>query len=162
MFKKCCCNGNDPSKNTCVCYWDYTYNGLGGRYNSTYPNDRGPKPSYFCRYADGHPELGWCFSICDNNLSITNPQDDSKDILRVEDGKIYTKCGEIKSCTVTTNTIANLPITNTLVPLAGKVNGNGFAFFCKGADGIKFYDGAFAVVDAGTATDVTYLVTTGV
>ena len=63
---------------------------------------------------------------------------------------------------VTTNQIANLPITNTLVPLAGKVNGNGFAFFCKGADGIKFYDGAFATVDAGTATDVTYLVTTGV
>lgn len=63
---------------------------------------------------------------------------------------------------VTTNQIANLPITNTLVPLAGKVNGNGFAFFCKGADGTKFYDGAFAAVDAGTATDVTYLVTTGV
>lgn len=451
MFKKCCCNGNDPSKNTCVCYWDYTYNGLGGRYdyNADY---RGPRPSYFCRYADGHPELGWCFSICDNNLYIANPQDGSKDILRVQDGKIYTKCGEFKAgggvfdnssaticdnfatynldhsvctcertvkistsitcaaenccpitfsygydsqnpyieartvydstiidlprasirysntngdvvaniptlyskrcqegehtaciecntlnkicsydgccgnivkegvafdmpewkewrdlsgdpveigcyysrngeeikclvycvpfigkkisyldeysccdyvsdcacydvphyifnasydfsnykdctwtenklietCTytscpvvlkyskqqvnvcwecyycpscgndqwqpkayrcpqtdtcfypvengyridttssgcyqskVTTNTIANLPITNTLVPLAGKVNGNGFAFFCKGADGIKFYDGAFAAVDAGTATDVTYLVTTGV
>ena len=46
--------------------------------------------------------------------------------------------------------------------LAGIVNGNGFAFFCKGADGIKFYDGAFAVIDAGSATDVTYLVTTGV
>ena len=46
--------------------------------------------------------------------------------------------------------------------LAGKVNGKEFAFFCKGSDGIKFYDGAFAVVDAGTATDVTYLVTTGV
>ena len=448
MFKKCCCNGNDPSKNTCVCYWDYTYNGLGGRYNSEYP-DSIPKPSYFCRYADGHPELGWCFSICDNNLCISNPQDGSKDILRVQDGKIYTKCGEFKAggyfdnssaticsdqatynlehtsyvcermafinttitcadenckpitfsygynsfdpfidveteyynthidlkraairfastdmcyincptfceqlcncngqqikitcdlvckcyteencatgsclaktgvlsdlpewikwcnilgdpveigcyysrtgneskclvycvpvigtkssnldycdcisdyacydvphyifnasydfsnykdctwtenklietCTytscpvvlkyskqqvdvcwecyycpscgtdqwqpkayrcpqtdtcfypvengyridttnsgcyqskITTNTIANLPITNTLVPLAGKVNGNGFAFFCKGADGIKFYDGAFAVVDAGTATDITYLVTTGV
>lgn len=161
MFKKCCCNGNDPSKNTCVCYWDYTYNGLGGRYNSTYP-DINPKPSYFCRYVDGHPELGWCFSICNNNLCITNPQDNSKDILRVQDGKIYTKCGELKVGKVTTNTIANLPITNTLVPLAGKVNGNGFAFFCKGADGIKFYDGAFAVIDAGTATDVTYLVTTGV
>lgn len=448
MFVKCCCNGNDPSKNTCVCYWDYTYNGLGGRYDSTYP-DISPKPSYFCRYADGHPELGWCFSICNNNLCIVNPQDSNKDILRVEDGKIYTKCGEFKSggvfdnssaticsdqatynlertscvcermvcvnttitcaaenckpitfsygynsfdpfinvateqytthidlkraairfastdmcyincptfceqlcncngqqiritcdsvckcyteencatgsclaktgvlsdlpdwidwcdiqgdpveigcyyssngneskclvycvpvigtkssnleycdcisdcacydvphyifnasydfsnykdctwtenklietCTytscpvvlkyskqqvdvcwecyycpscgtdqwqpkayrypqtdtcfypvengyridttnsgcyqskVTTNTIANLPITNTLVPLAGKVNGNGFAFFCKGADGIKFYDGSFAVVDAGSATDITYLVTTGV
>ena len=452
MFKKCCCNGNDPSKNTCVCYWDYTYNGLGGRYNSC-GDYRGPQPSYFCRYTDGHPELGWCFSICDNNLYISNPQDGSKDILRVQDGKIYTKCGEfkagggvfdnssaticdnfatynlshsvctcertvkistsitcasescspltfsygsygfggqdpyievsngydstiidlprasirysntngdvfsniptlycskcqegnctaciecdtlnkiccyngccgyiekkgvafdnipnwmdwecignspielgcyysrngneikclvycvpfigkkyssldsedcisdcacydiphyvfdasynfsnykdctwtenklIKTCTytskpvvlkyskqqvdvcwecyyspicgndqwqpkayrcpqtdtcfypvengyridttssgcyqskVTTNTIANLPITNTLVPLAGKVNGNGFAFFCKGADGIKFYDSAFATVDAGTATDVTYLVTTGV
>ena len=447
MFKKCCCNGDDPSKNTCVYYWDYTYNGLGGRYNSC-ADYRGPQPSYFCRYADGYPELGWCFSICDNNLYISNPQDDSKDILRVEDGKIYTKCGEFKAgggvfdnssaticnnfatynldhsvctcrrnvkistsitcacenccpitfsygyrdnpyievttgydntlidlqrasirysnsngdvitniptlysrkcqegehtvciecdtlnkicsydgccgyivkkgvafdipewmdwrnlngdpvelgcyysrngneikclvycvpfigtkyssldnedcisdcacydvpryvfdasynfsdykdctwtenklietCTytsrpvvlkyskqqvdvcwecyycpscgndqwqpkayrcpqtdtcfypvengyridttssgcyqskVTTNTIANLPITNTLVPLAGKVNGNGFAFFCKGADGIKFYDGAFATVDAGTATDVTYLVTTGV
>lgn len=451
MFKKCCCNGNDPSKNTYVYYWDYTYNGLGGRYdcNADY---RGPRPSYFCRYADGHPELGWCFSICDNNLYISNPQDGSKDILRVQDGKIYTKCGELKSggsvfdnssaticdnfatynlghsvctcertveistsitcadenccpitfsygydsqnpyieartvydstiidlprasicysntngdvvaniptlycrkcqegeftaciecntlnkicsysgccgeivkegvafdipewmkwcdlrgdpieigcyysrnggeirqlvycvpfigkktshldeysccdyisdcacydvphytfnasynfsnykdctwtenklietCTYTscpvvlkyskqqvkvcwecyycpicgndqwqpkayrcpqtdtcfypvengyridttssgcyqskviTNTIANLPITNTLVPLAGNVNGNGFAFFCKGADGIKFYDGAFATVDAGTATDVTYLVTTGV
>ena len=96
MFVKCCCNGNDPSKNTCVCYWDYTYNGLGGRYNSTYP-DYNPKPSYFCRYADGHPELGWCFSIGNNNLYISNPQDDSKDILRVEDGKIYTKCGEFKS-----------------------------------------------------------------
>lgn len=449
MFKKCFCNGNDPSKNTCVCYCDYTYNGLGGRYDSC-ADYRGPKPSYFCRYADGHPELGWCFSICNNNLYVQNPQDGSKDILRVEDGKIYTKCGELKSgggvfdnssaticdnfatynlghsvctcertvkistsitcaaenccpitfsygydgqnpyilaetgydgtlidlprasirysnsngdvvanvptlysnhcregeytaciecdtlnkvcsydgccgyivkkgvafdipewmdwrnlcgcpveigcyysrngnetkclvycvpfigtkyssnsqeegcisdcacydvphyifnasynfsdykdctwtenklietCTytscpvvlkyskqqvdvcwecyycpscgndqwqpkayrcpqsdtcfypvengyridttssgcyqskVTTNTIANLPITNTLVPLAGKVNGNGFAFFCKGADGIKFYDGAFAVVDAGTATDITYLVTTGV
>ena len=449
MFKKCCCNGNDPSKNTCVCYWDYTYNGLGGRYNSTYP-DVSPKPSYFCRYTDGHPELGWCFSIGNNNLCIVNPQNDYKDILRVEDGKIYTKCGEFKAgggvfdnstaticsdyatynlartsyvcermafinttitcaaenckpitfsygynsfdpfidvtaeyynthidlkraaicfisddmcymncptyweqlcncngqqiritcdsvckcytedncatgsrlaktgvlsdlpdwidwcdlcgkpveigcycselgneskclvycvpvigtkssnldycdcisdcacydvpryifnasydfsnykdctwtenklietCTytscpvvlkyskqrvkvcwecyycpscgtdqwqpiayrcpqtdtcfypvengyridttssgcyqskVTTNTIANLPITNTLVPLAGKVNGKGFAFFCKGADGTKFYDGAFTVVDAGTATDVTYLVTTGV
>lgn len=161
MFKKCCCNGNDPSKNTCVCYWDYTYNGLGGRYNSTYP-DINPKPSYFCRYADGHPELGWCFSICNNNLYISNPQDGSKDILRVEDGKIYTKCGELKVGTVTTNTIANLPITNTLVPLAGKVNDNGFAFFCKGADGTKFYDGSFATVDAGTATDVTYLVTTGI
>lgn len=451
MFKKCCCNGNDPSKNTCVCYWDYTYNGLGGRYDSC-ADYRGPNPSYFCRYADGHPELGWCFSICDNNLYIANPQDGSKDILRVQDGKIYTKCGEFKAggafdnssaticsdqatynlertsyvcermafinttitcadanckpitfsygydsfdpfinvkteqytthidikraairfastdmcyincptfceqlcncngqkikitcdsvckcyteencatgsclaktgvlsdlpkwikwcnlngdpveigcycsevgneskclvycvpvigtktsyldeysccdyvsdcacydvphyifnasydfsnykdctwtenklietCTytscpvvlkyskqrvdvcwecyycpscgndqwqpkayrcpqtdtcfypvengyridttssgcyqskVTTNTIANLPITNTLVPLAGKVNGNGFAFFCKGADGIKFYDGAFATVDAGTATDITYLVTTGV
>lgn len=447
MFVKCCCNGNDPSKNTCVCYWDYTYNGLGGRYDSRYP-DSNPKPSYFCRYADGHPELGWCFSICNNNLCISNPQDGNKDILRVEDGKIYTKCGEFKAgggvfdnssaticdnfatynlgysvctcertvkistsitcaaenccpitfsygydgqnpyilaetgydgtridlpiasicysnsngdivanvptlytnhcqegectaciecntlkkvcsydgccglivkkgvafdmpewmewrnlcgcpveigcyysrngnetkclvycvpfigtkyssldceyisdcacydvphyifnasynfceykycdwtenklietCTytscpvvlkyskqqvdvcwecyycpdcgnnqwqpkayrcpqsdtcfypvengyridttssgcyqskVTTNTIANLPVTNTLVPLAGKVNGKGFAFFCKGADGTKFYDGAFAVVDAGTATDVTYLVTTGV
>ena len=63
---------------------------------------------------------------------------------------------------VTTNQIANLPITNTLVPLAGKVNGNGFAFFCKGTDGTKFYDGSFAVVDAGSATDITYLVTTGV
>ena len=96
MFKKCCCNGNDPSKNTCVCYWDYTYNGLGGRYNSTYP-DVSPKPSYFCRYTDGHPELGWCFSIGNNNLCITNPQNDYKDILRVEDGKIYTKCGEFKA-----------------------------------------------------------------
>ena len=96
MFKKCCCNGNDPSKNTCVCYWDYTYNGLGGRYDSAYP-DVSPKPSYFCRYADGHPELGWCFSICNNNLCIVNPQDGSKDILRVEDGKIYTKCGEFKA-----------------------------------------------------------------
>ena len=161
MFVKCCCNGNDPSKNTCVCYWDYTYNGLGGRYDSTYP-DISPKPSYFCRYADGHPELGWCFSICNNNLCIVNPQDSNKDILRVEDGKIYTKCGELKAGKITTNTIANLPITNTLVPLAGKVNGNGFAFFCKGADGIKFYDGSFAVVDAGSATDITYLVTTGV
>lgn len=449
MFKKCLCNCNDPTKNTCVCYWDYTYNGLGGRYDSC-ADYRGPRPSYFCRYTDGHPELGWCFSICDNNLYIANPQDGSKDILRVEDGKIYTKCGEFKAggvfdnssaticdnfatytlghsvctcertvkistsitcaaenfcpitfsygydgqnpyieartcydstiidlprasirysntngdvisniptlyskkcqegehiaciecdtlnkvcsyngycglitkegvafdipewkewrdlrgdpveigcyysrngneikclvycvpfigkkyssiddeycdyisdcacydvphyifnasydfsnykdctwtenklietCTytsspvalkyskqqvdvcwecyycpicgndqwqpkayrrpqtdtcfypvengyridttssgcyqskVTTNTIANLPITNTLVPLAGKVNGNGFAFFCKGADGIKFYDSAFAVVDAGTATDITYLVTTGV
>ena len=96
MFKKCCCNGNDPSKNTCVLYWDYTYNGLGGRYDSTYP-DVSPKPSYFCRYADGHPELGWCFSICDNNMKIVNPQDSNKDILRVEDGKIYTKCGEFKT-----------------------------------------------------------------
>ena len=96
MFKKCCCNGNDPSKNTCVCYWDYTYNGLGGRYDSTYP-DVSPKPSYFCRYTDGHPELGWCFSICDNNMYISNPQDGSKDILRVQDGKIYTKCGEFKA-----------------------------------------------------------------
>ena len=161
MFVKCCYNGNDPSKNTCVCYWDYTYNGLGGRYDSTYP-DVSPKPSYFCRYADGHPELGWCFSICDNNLKIVNPQDDYKDILRVEDGKIYTKCGVLKAGEVITNTIANLPITNTLVPLAGTVNGNGFAFFCKGSDGTKFYDGSFAVIDAGTATDVTYLVTTGV
>ena len=49
-----------------------------------------------------------------------------------------------------------------MVPLAGKVNGNGFAFFCKGSDGTKFYDGSFAVIDAGSATDVTYLVTTGV
>ena len=96
MFKKCCCNGNDPSKNTCVCYWDYTYNGLGGRYDSC-ADYRGPQPSYFCRYADGHPELGWCFSICDNNMKIVNPQDGNKDILRVEDGKIYTKCGEFKA-----------------------------------------------------------------
>ena len=95
MFKKCCCNGNDPTKNTCVCYWDYTYNGLGGRYNSC-GDYRGPQPSYFCRCTDGHPELGWCFSICDNNLYISNPQDGSKDILRVQDGKIYTKCGEFK------------------------------------------------------------------
>ena len=96
MFKKCCCNGNDPSKNTCVCYWDYTYNGLGGRYDSC-ADYRGPQPSYFCRYTDGHPELGWCFSICDNNLKVVNPQDSYKDILRVEDGKIYTKCGEFKA-----------------------------------------------------------------
>ena len=96
MFKKCCCNGNDPSKNTCVCYWDYTYNGLGGRYDSC-ADYRGPQPSYFCRYADGHPELGWRFSICDNNLYIANPQDGYKDILRVQDGKIYTKCGEFKA-----------------------------------------------------------------
>lgn len=161
MFKKCCCNGNDPSKNTCVCYWDYTYNGLGGRYNSC-ADYRGPQPSYFCRYADGYPELGWCFSIGNNNLCIVNPQDSNKDILRVEDGKIYTKCGEFKYGKVITNQIANLPITNTLVTLAGTVNGNGFAFFCKGADGTKFYDSSFAVVDAGSATDITYLVTTGV
>ena len=96
MFKKCCCNGNDPSKNTCVCYWDYTYNGLGGRYDS-FGDYRGPRPSYFCRYTDGHPELGWCFSICDSNLYIANPQDGYKDILRVQDGKIYTKCGEFKA-----------------------------------------------------------------
>lgn len=96
MFKKCLCNCNDPTKNTCVCYWDYTYNGLGGRYNSC-GDYRGPQPSYFCRYTDGHPELGWCFSICDNNLKIVNPQDSNKDILRVEDGKIYTKCGEFKA-----------------------------------------------------------------
>ena len=96
MFKKCCCNGNDPTKNTCVCYWDYTYNGLGGRYDSC-ADYRGPQPSYFCRYTDGHPELGWCFSICDNNLKVVNPQDGYKDILRVQDGKIYTKCGEFKA-----------------------------------------------------------------
>lgn len=62
---------------------------------------------------------------------------------------------------VVDNTIANLPTTNALVPLAGTVNGNGFAFFCKGADGAKFYDSSFAIVDAGSATDITYLVTTG-
>ena len=81
----------------------------------------------------------------------------------VENGyRIDTTSSGCYQSKVTTNTIANLPITNTLVPLAGKVNGKGFAFFCKGADGTKFYDGAFATVDAGTATDVTYLVTTGV
>lgn len=81
----------------------------------------------------------------------------------VENGyRIDTTSSGCYQSKVTTNTIANLPITNTLVPLAGTVNGNGFAFFCKGADGTKFYDGAFAVIDAGTATDITYLVTTGV
>ncbi len=85
----------------------------------------------------------------------------------INDSSIYkylcinNSCVSIKE-KITTNTIANLPITNTLVPLAGTVNGNGFAFFCKGSDGTKFYDGAFAVVDAGSATDITYLVTTGV
>lgn len=107
MFKKCCCNCNDPSKNTCVCYWDYTYNGLGGRYDSC-ADYRGPRPSYFCRYTDGHPELGWCFSICDNNLYISNPQDGSKDILRVQDGKIYTKCGEFKAGGVFDNSSATI------------------------------------------------------
>lgn len=63
---------------------------------------------------------------------------------------------------VVNNQITNLPITNTLVPLAGTVNGNGFAFFCKGSDGTKFYDSSFAEVDAGSATNITYLVTTGV
>ena len=81
----------------------------------------------------------------------------------VENGyRIDTTSSGCYQSKVTTNQIANLPITNTLVPLAGTVNGNGFAFFCKGADGTKFYDGAFAVIDAGTATDITYLVTTGV
>lgn len=107
MFKKCLCNCNDPTKNTCVCYWDYTYNGLGGRYDSC-ADYRGPRPSYFCRYTDGHPELGWCFSICDNNLYIANPQDGSKDILRVEDGKIYTKCGEFKAGGVFDNSSATI------------------------------------------------------
>ena len=81
----------------------------------------------------------------------------------VENGyRIDTTSSGCYQSKVTTNTIANLPITNTLVPLAGTVNGNGFAFFCKGSDGTKFYDGSFAVIDAGSATDVTYLVTTGV
>lgn len=51
----------------------------------------------------------------------------------------------------------DLPITNSLVPLAGTINGNGFAFFCKGSDGIKFYDNEFNTVDAGTATSITYI-----
>lgn len=81
----------------------------------------------------------------------------------VENGyRIDTTSSGCYQSKVTTNTIANLPITNTLVPLAGNVNGKGFAFFCKGADGTKFYDGLFAVIDAGSATDITYLVTTGV
>lgn len=81
----------------------------------------------------------------------------------VENGyRIDTTSSGCYQSKVTTNQIANLPITNTVVPLAGKVNGKGFAFFCKGADGIKFYDGAFAVIDAGSATDITYLVTTGI
>ena len=150
-----CCR-SDNTANT-KNYWDEVRYFSGGR-----SNQYGLYPTYICRCFDCHPELSFCAQICNNNLYITNPQDSNKDILRVEDGKIYTKCGELKSGKVTTNQIANLPITNTLVPLAGTVNGNGFAFFCKGSDGIKFYDGAFAVVDAGTATDVTYLVTTGV
>lgn len=150
----CCSSDNTANTKN---YLDEVRYFSGGRYNQY-----GLYPTYICRCFDCHPELSFCAQICNDNLYITNPQCNSEDILRVEDGKIYTKCGELKSGTVTTNTIANLPITNTLVPLAGKVNGNGFAFFCKGADGIKFYDGAFAVVDAGTATDITYLVTTGV
>ena len=81
----------------------------------------------------------------------------------VENGyRIDTTSSGCYQSKITTNQIANLPITNTLVPLAGKVNGKGFAFFCKGSDGTKFYDSAFATVDAGSATDITYLVTTGV
>ena len=150
----CCCSDNTANTKN---YWDEVRYFSGGRYNRY-----GLYPTYICRCFGGHPELSFCAQICNDNLYITNPQCNSEDILRVEDGKIYTKCGELKVGEVITNTITNLPITNTLVPLAGTVNGNGFAFFCKGSDGTKFYDGSFAVVDAGTATDVTYLVTTGV
>ena len=149
----CCSNDTANTKN----YWDEVRYFSGGRYNRY-----GLYPTYICRCFGGHPELSFCAQICNDNLYITNPMCHSEDILRVEDGKIYTKCGELNVGKVTTNTIANLPITNTLVPLAGTVNGNGFAFFCKGADGTKFYDGSFTVIDAGSATDVTYLVTTGV
>lgn len=119
--------------------------------------------SQYKRYFNGD-----CLRGCEYNTSTCQYDCfETCSCVNISDSSIYkylcinNSCVSIKE-KVTTNTIANLPITNTLVPLAGTVNGNGFAFFCKGADGIKFYDGAFATVDAGTATDVTYLVTTGV
>ena len=57
--------------------------------------------------------------------------------------------------------ISALPVTNAMVPLAGVVNNNGFAFFCKTSNGTTFYDGNFDVVDAGTCTSICYISTVG-
>ena len=57
--------------------------------------------------------------------------------------------------------ISALPVTNAVVPLAGVVNSNGFAFFCKTDSAITFYDGNFDVVDAGTCTSICYISTVG-
>ena len=121
------------------------------------------------KYSKQRVDVCWeCYycPICGNDQwqpkAYRCPQTDTC-FYPVENGyRIDTTSSGCYQSKVTTNQIANLPITNTLVPLAGKVNGNGFAFFCKGADGTKFYDSAFAVVNAGSATDITYLVTTGV
>lgn len=119
--------------------------------------------SIYCRYFDGD-----CFCGCKYNTSTCQYECfATSSCVNISDSSIYKYLCINNSCVslkekVVNNQITNLPITNTLVPLAGKVNGNGFAFFCKGSDGTKFYDSSFAVVDAGAATDVTYLVTTGV
>lgn len=158
-----------------ICPFTFSYKqGNGCIYGCCYEYDSGSWetfyeycPSDYCesfyqRNYDGSVLRGccWCsttqcyckFETCD----CVNFDNNSFDSYYC----VNTSCISTKK-KIATNTIECLPITNTLVPLAGTVNGNGFAFFCKGSDGTKFYDGNFAVVDAGTATDVTYLVTVG-
>ena len=67
-------------------------------------------------------------------------------------------CVKTNSCS---KNISDLPVTNAMVPLAGVVNDNGFAFFCKTDSAITFYDGNFDVVDAGTCTSIRYISTVG-
>lgn len=57
--------------------------------------------------------------------------------------------------------ISDLPVTGAIVPLAGVVNNNGFAFFYKDWSSTTFYDGNFNVVDAGTCTSFCYVATVG-
>ena len=67
-------------------------------------------------------------------------------------------CVKTNSCS---KNISDLPVTNAMVPLAGVVNNNGFAFFCKTSNRTTFYDGNFDVVDAGTCTSICYISTVG-
>lgn len=150
----------------CSCEWECEYE---GDYECGYCTYYDYCPTYYgCESIYKRNFNGYCFCGCEYNTSTCQYDCFSTiSCVSISDSSIYKYLCINNSYVslkekVVNNQIANLPITNTLVPLAGKVNGNGFAFFCKGADGIKFYDGAFATVDAGTATDVTYLVTTGV
>lgn len=144
----------------CGCSYEYD----SGSYSTCYIC----YPQYDCTSQYTRYFNGDCLCGCKYNTSTCQYECFTTcSCVSISDSSIYKYLCINNSCVslkekVVNNQIANLPITNTLVPLAGTVNGNGFAFFCKGADGIKFYDGAFAVVDAGTATDVTYLVTTGI
>lgn len=143
----------------CGCSYEYD----SGSYETCYAcYPRYDCTSQYARYFNGDCLCGYKYntSTCQYECFTTCS------CVSISDSSIYKYLCINNSCVslkekIVNNQITNLPITNTLVPLAGKVNGNGFAFFCKGSDGTKFYDSSFAEVDAGSATNITYLVTTG-
>lgn len=139
----------------CGCSYEYD-SGVYETCSDYYPNY--DCTSTYTRFFNGDHLNGCMYNTSTNQYDYFDVQNCvNLDTKSIDKQVMIANCYIMVRSQVFDKQTTDLPITNSLVPLAGTINGNGFAFFCKGSDGIKFYDNEFNTVDAGTATSITYI-----